>query len=95
LIQMAISRTREYDADEDGSRLTGDPEALASALRKIEYSVDDMPMRRTSATQSTSALMISSPFNAKDMAQLFSTHPPTEERVKRLLDMAQQMREIH
>ena len=51
LIQMAISRTREYDADEDGSLLTGDPEALASALNKISYGAQTTPMRKTAGTQ--------------------------------------------
>ena len=92
LIQMAISRTREYDADEDGSRLTGDPEALASALRKISYGVQGEPMPMTAGTQSVAAMMIANPFSAEGMSRLFSTHPPTEQRIARLMGMAQEMR---
>ena len=92
LIQMAISRTREFDADEDGSRLTGDPEALASALNKISYGAQTTPMRKTAATQSVSSMMIANPFSAQGFSRLFSTHPPTDERIARLMQMAQEMR---
>lgn len=92
LIQMAISRTREFDADEDGSRLTGDPEALASALQAIERGVHTVPMPQTAGTQSASALMIANPFSAQGLSRLFSTHPPTEERIARLISMRDQMR---
>lgn len=88
LIQMAISRTREYDADEDGSALSGDPLALASALAKIESSVQQVPMRKTAGTQNVSASMISSPFRIQDINRLFSTHPPTAQRIARLEQMA-------
>lgn len=91
LIQMAISRTREYDADEDGSRLTGDPAALASALNKISYGVQAQPMPQTSGTQSAAAMMIENPFSAKGFSRLFSTHPPTEQRIARLMKMSQEM----
>ncbi|RSX50588.1 zinc metalloprotease HtpX [Bifidobacterium samirii] len=94
LIQMAISRTREYDADEDGSRLTGDPEALASALRKISYGAQSEPMPMTAGTQSVAAMMIANPFSAEGMSRLFSTHPPTEQRIARLMGMAQEMRAV-
>ena len=80
---MAISRTREYDADEDGSLLTGDPEALASALNKISYGAQTAPMRKTAGTQSVSAMMIANPFSAVGFSRLFSTHPPTDERIAR------------
>lgn len=93
LIQMAISRTREFDADEDGSRLTGDPEALASALQAIERGVHTVPMPQTAGTQSASALMIANPFSAQGLSRLFSTHPPTEERIARLIGMRDQMRD--
>ncbi len=76
LIQMAISRTREYDADEDGSKLTEDPEALASALSKISGGAAAMPMEKTAGTQSVAAMMIASPFSAEGFSRLFSTHPP-------------------
>ncbi|MDD6462077.1 MAG: zinc metalloprotease HtpX [Bifidobacteriaceae bacterium] len=92
LIQLAISRTREYDADEDGSKLTGDPAALASALQRIEHAVDSgntIPV--TSSTQTTAAMMIESPFKAKGIQKLFSTHPPTEDRIARLRQMDREM----
>ncbi|PJM74175.1 zinc metalloprotease HtpX [Bifidobacterium primatium] len=93
LIQMAISRTREFDADEDGSRLTGDPEALASALSKIDAGVQMSPMRQTAGTQSAAALMIANPFSAGGFSRLFSTHPPTEERIRRLMQMSYELRQ--
>ncbi|NEG95481.1 zinc metalloprotease HtpX [Bifidobacterium sp. SMB2] len=93
LIQMAISRTREFDADEDGSRLTGDPEALASALSKIDAGVQMSPMRQTAGTQSAAALMIANPFSARGFSRLFSTHPPTEERIRRLMQMSHELRQ--
>ncbi|OTA25572.1 zinc metalloprotease HtpX [Alloscardovia macacae] len=91
LIQMAISRTREYDADEDGSTLSGDPLALASALQKIERGVQAAPLRQTAGTQNVASMMISSPFRAADVSRLFSTHPPTEQRIARLHQMAREM----
>lgn len=92
LIQMAISRTREFDADEDGSILTGDPEALASALNKISSGTKMAPMPQTAGTQSVAAMMIANPFSSEGFSKLFSTHPPTEERIARLMQMAQEMR---
>ncbi|KAA8820793.1 zinc metalloprotease HtpX [Bifidobacterium vespertilionis] len=91
LIQMAISRTREFDADEDGSRLTGDPMALASALNKIETGIGMAPMRQTAGTQSAAAMMIANPFRDGGFSRLFSTHPPTSERIARLMQMSQEM----
>ncbi|KFI45968.1 heat shock protein HtpX [Bifidobacterium bohemicum] len=91
LIQLAISRTREYDADEDGSRLTGDPEALASALNKIEHGAAADPLPQTAGTQSAAAMMIQNPFRSEGFSRLFSTHPPTSERIARLMQMARQM----
>lgn len=91
LIQMAISRTREYDADEDGSRLTGDPEALASALHKITVGAANEPMPQTAGTQSAAAMMIANPFSAQGLSRLFSTHPPTADRIARLMQMAGEM----
>jgi heat shock protein HtpX len=85
LIQMAISRTREFDADEDGARLTGDPLALASALRKLESGTANAPLPRERDLQNVSHLMIANPFRG---SRLFSTHPPTAERVRRLEAMA-------
>ncbi|RYQ35054.1 protease HtpX [Bifidobacterium pseudolongum subsp. globosum] len=91
LIQMAISRTREYDADEDGSVLTGDPLALASALYKIENGVPANPMPPTATDRSVAAMMIESPFSARGISKMFSTHPPTADRIARLQQMAAAM----
>jgi heat shock protein HtpX len=88
VIQMAISRTREYDADEDGSRLTGDPLALAHALAKLDRGVAARPLAPTPQLQNTSHLMIANPFRTEDVSRLFSTHPPTAERIARLQELA-------
>ena len=86
MIQMAISRSREFLADEAGARLTGDPMALASALRKIESLSRQIPMHAGSPT--TAHLFIINPFSGGGIAKLFSTHPSTQERVERLEAMA-------
>ena len=88
VIQLAISRTREYDADEDGSKLTGDPLALASALQKLEEGVAKAPLAPEPKVVNASHMMIANPFRAQDVSRAFSTHPPTQERIKRLQDMA-------
>ncbi len=84
LIRMAISRTREYDADEDGAALTGDPLALASALRKLEAGTQRYPLPQEAPLENVSHMMIANPFSGAGMAKLFSTHPPMDERVARL-----------
>ncbi|HWS57803.1 MAG TPA: zinc metalloprotease HtpX [Actinotalea sp.] len=88
LIQLAISRTREYDADEDGARLTGDPLALASALAKLERGTAANPLPADRDLVDVSHLMIANPFRAEGMARLFATHPPMAERIARLQAMS-------
>ena len=96
VIQLAISRTREYDADEDGSELTGDPLALASALRKIEGGAARKPMNpENQRVVNTSHLMIANPFRGGGVAGLFRTHPATDDRVARLEAMARSGRFYH
>ena len=90
VIQMAISRTREYDADEDGARLTRDPIALASALNKLERGVSLYPMNPDDrSTQAASAMMIANPFGS--LQNVMSTHPPMDQRIARLQQMAREM----
>ncbi len=85
LIQMAISRTREYQADASGARLTHHPLYLANALRKLEASNERLPM---DAGPATAHLFIVNPLSAQGLTRLFSTHPPIEERIARLEEMA-------
>lgn len=86
MIQMAISRSREFVADDTGAKLSGDPMALASALRKIESWSKQIPMH--SGSPATSHLFIINPFSAGGLAALFRTHPSTDERVARLEAMS-------
>ncbi|MHB1092822.1 zinc metalloprotease HtpX [Thiobacillus sp.] len=87
LIQMAISRAREFGADAGGAEISGDPQALASALQKIEAYAKDLPMPTAEAHPETAQMMIINPLSGGGLAGLFSTHPATEERVARLLQM--------
>lgn len=90
-MQMAISRTREYDADEDGAKLTGDPLALASALHKLENGVSRYPMNPANRqTEGAAAMMIANPFRG-GAKNLMATHPPMADRIARLENMARQM----
>jgi heat shock protein HtpX len=87
-IQLAITRTREFDADEDGAKLTGDPLALASALRKLERGTAAAPLAPQRDLVNASHMMIADPFRAQDVSRLFATHPPMVERIARLESMA-------
>jgi len=87
LIQMAISRAREFGADAGGAEISVDPQALASALRKIEAYAKGLPMPTAEAHPETAQMMIINPLSGGGLAGLFSTHPATEERVARLLQM--------
>jgi len=88
LIQMAISRSREYAADRDGAEIAGNPLGLAHALRRMEQAAEQRPMH--DANQATSHMFIVNPFSGglSGLRSLFSTHPPTEERIARLEEMA-------
>jgi len=88
LIQMSISRAREYEADRGGAEITADPEALAHALEKIHNYAQGIPFQAVEQHPETAQMMILNPLSAGGLAQLFSTHPPTEERVARLMSMA-------
>ena len=92
LIQMAVSRSREYMADEGGAKVTGDPLALASALRKLQLGAQNIPLQVSDATASSTAHMfIVNPLSGGGLANLFSTHPAMEERIARLEAMAKDM----
>ncbi|MBB5193309.1 heat shock protein HtpX [Silvimonas terrae] len=88
LIQMAISRSREFAADAGGAKISGDPQALADALRKIEAYAAGIPMHTAEQHPETAQMMIMNPLHGGGLANLFRTHPRTEERVERLYAMA-------
>lgn len=89
MLQAAISRTREYEADRVGAEISGQPERLASALQRIEQSVEQIPMRVSeTAMRSTSHMFPVNPFSGGRFMSLFSTHPDTADRVERLMHMA-------
>lgn len=89
LIQMAISRAREFEADRGGAGISGDPAALATALDKIQRDARGRPMEVAERYPETAQMMIMNPLSAGGLRGLFSTHPPTEERVAALMAMAQ------
>jgi len=84
LIQMAVSRSREYAADASGARLVGYPQGLAAALRKLQTAAQQIPM---DASPATAHLFIVNPLSGRSLANLFSTHPPLEARIERLMSM--------
>jgi heat shock protein HtpX len=84
-IQMAVSRSREFEADREGARLCGRPVALADALRRLETSAQSIPM---AANQATAHMYIVNPLRAAGVKKYFSSHPPTADRVARLEAMA-------
>jgi len=88
LIQLAISRSREYEADRSGAELSGDPRALADALAKIDRYAKGLPLETAEMHPATAHLMIINPLSGAGIAGMFSTHPPTAERIHRLLAMA-------
>jgi heat shock protein HtpX len=88
LIQMAISRAREFEADRGGAAISGDPNALADALAKIDAYAHGIPMQSAEAHPETAQMMIMNPLSEGGIAGLFATHPPTEERIARLRAMA-------
>ncbi len=85
IIQLAISRSREYLADEEGARISGNPLGLAKALEKISYAVRKIPAQ---VNQGTAHLFIENPLKGQNIIELFSTHPPVEKRIERLLRLA-------
>jgi heat shock protein HtpX len=88
LIQMAISRAREFEADRGGAEISGDPNALADALAKIDAYARGIPMQTAEAHPETAQMMIMNPLSGGGIRGLFSTHPATEERIARLRTMA-------
>lgn len=90
LIQLAISRGREYEADRGGAEISGDPGALADALAKMDRHAKGVPLPAADEHPATAQMMIVNPLHDGGLAGLFSTHPPIKERIRRLLALASQ-----
>ena len=90
IIQLAVSRGREYEADRGGAEISGDPAALADALAKMERYTKGLPLPPAEEHPATAQMMIVNPLHDGGLAGLFSTHPPIEERIRRLLALASQ-----
>ena len=91
LVQMAVSRSREFQADATGAQLSQDPLALASALSKIERGASALPLPQDDRLVTQSHLMIANPFRGQGMASLFASHPPMPQRIARLEQMARDL----